>query len=52
MYGDQPDRRRFKASKGMAHYAWFTEPTIIQVRGVGPTGINYINLADDSRKSN
>src|SRR6266567_4459291 len=42
----------FKASKGMAHYAWFTEPTIIQVHGVGPTGINYINPADDPRKSN
>jgi quercetin dioxygenase-like cupin family protein len=42
----------FKASKGMAHYASFTEPTIIQVHGVGPTGISYINPADDPRKSN
>jgi quercetin dioxygenase-like cupin family protein len=42
----------FKASKGMAHYASFPEPTIIQVHGVGPTGINYINPADDPRKSN
>jgi len=42
----------FKASKGMAHYAAFPEPTIIQVHGVGPTGISYINPADDPRKSN
>jgi quercetin dioxygenase-like cupin family protein len=42
----------FKASKGMAHYASFPEPTVIQVHGVGPTGINYINPADDPRKSN
>ena len=42
----------FKASKGMAHYASFSEPTVIQVHGVGPTGINYINPADDPRKSN
>jgi quercetin dioxygenase-like cupin family protein len=42
----------FKASKGMAHYASFPEATIIQVHGVGPTGITYINPADDPRKSN
>ena len=42
----------FKASKGMAHYASFPEATIIQVHGVGPTGISYINPADDPRKSN
>ena len=41
-----------KAPKGMAHYAWFTEPSIIQVHGVGPTGLNYVNPADDPRKSN
>jgi quercetin dioxygenase-like cupin family protein len=39
-------------SKGMSHYAWFTEPTIIQVHGVGPSGITYVNPADDPRKSN
>jgi quercetin dioxygenase-like cupin family protein len=42
----------FKASKGMQHYASFPEPTIIQVHGVGPTGISYINPADDPRKGN
>jgi Domain of unknown function (DUF4437) len=41
-----------KAPKGMAHYAWFSEPTIVQVHGVGPTGITYVNPADDPRKSN
>jgi hypothetical protein len=38
--------------KGMAHYAWFTEETIIQVHGMGPTGITYVNPSDDPRKSN
>jgi len=42
----------FKAAKGMQHYALFPEATVIQVHGVGPTGINYINPADDPRKSN
>jgi hypothetical protein len=42
----------FKAAKGMPHYAAFPEPTVIQVHGVGPTGINYINPADDPRTSN
>jgi hypothetical protein len=41
-----------QVSKGMSHYAWFTEPTIIQVHGVGPSGITYVNPADDPRKSN
>ncbi len=40
------------AQKGMAHYAWFSEPTVIQVHGVGPFGITYVNPADDPRKSN
>ena len=41
-----------KAPRGMAHYAWFTEPTVFQVHGVGPWGITYVNPADDPRKSN
>ena len=32
-----------KALRGMAHYAWFTEPTVFQVHGVGPWGITYVN---------
>jgi quercetin dioxygenase-like cupin family protein len=38
--------------KGMQHYAWFTEETVIQVHGMGPQGIVYVNPADDPRKSN
>ena len=38
--------------KGMQHYAWFTEEAVIQVHGNGPSGITYVNAADDPRKSN
>jgi len=34
----------------MAHFAWFPEETIIQIHGLGPAGITYINPADDPRK--
>lgn len=40
------------APRGMAHCAWFSEPSVLQVHGIGPTGINYINAADDPSKSN
>jgi hypothetical protein len=36
----------------MAHYAWFTEPTVFQVHGVGPWGVTYVNPADDPRRGN
>ena len=39
-------------SKGMQHYAWFTEDTVIQIHGMGPQDIQYVNPADDPRKSN
>ena len=32
------------------HYAWTTEETLIQVHGVGPTDITFVNPADDPRK--
>ena len=32
------------------HFAWTTEETILQVHGVGPWGITYVNPADDPRK--
>ena len=38
--------------KGMHHYAWFTDETVIQLNGIGPIGITYINPADDPRKTN
>jgi hypothetical protein len=36
------------------HYAFTTEETIIQLHGIGPWGINYVNEEDDPRlaKSN
>ena len=36
--------------KGMRHYAWFTEDTVIQLHGMGPQGITYVDPADDPRK--
>ena len=36
--------------KGMTHYAWFTEDTVIQLHGMGPQGIIYVNPADDPRR--
>ena len=41
-----------QAPKGMQHYALFTEDTIIQIHGMGPQGLTYVNPADDPRKSN
>lgn len=37
-------------AKGMTHYAWFTEDTILQLHGIGPQGITYVNPVDDPRK--
>jgi quercetin dioxygenase-like cupin family protein len=37
-------------AKGMTHYAFFPEDTVIQLHGVGPQGITYVNPADDPRK--
>src|SRR5262245_47178823 len=39
----------FNAQKGMQHYGWTTTPTIIQIHGMGPFAINYVNPADDPR---
>ena len=42
------------AAQGMQHFAFMTEDTIIQVHGLGPQGITYVDPADDPRtkKSN
>ena len=40
------------ARKGMQHYAWFTEDSIIQLHGMGPQASTYVNPADDPRKGN
>jgi len=33
-----------------AHYVWTSEETIVQLHGVGPWAVNYVNPADDPRK--
>jgi len=38
-----------QAPKGVQHFAWVTEETVIQLHGVGPGGITYVNSADDPR---
>lgn len=35
---------------GTNHFAWTAEETIVQLHGVGPWGITYVNAADDPRK--
>jgi len=37
-------------AKSMTHYAWFTEDTVLQLHGMGPQGVTYVNPADDPRK--
>ena len=37
---------------GMKHAAWSDGETIIQLHGVGPWQINYVNPADDPRNAN
>jgi anti-sigma factor ChrR (cupin superfamily) len=32
------------------HFAWTKEETMMQVHGVGPWAVNYVNPADDPRK--
>jgi quercetin dioxygenase-like cupin family protein len=38
--------------KGMHHYGWAIQPTVVQVNGTGPFAITYVNPADDPRKTN
>ncbi len=35
---------------GMKHFAWVKGETIIQLNGVGPWSIEYLNPEDDPRK--
>jgi len=37
--------------KGLRHYAWATGETEIQVSGIGPFEVHYVNAADDPRKA-
>jgi hypothetical protein len=34
----------------MNHFAWTSEETVVQLSGMGPWGITYVNPADDPRK--
>ena len=36
--------------KEMRHFAWCKGETVIQIHGVGPFEINYVNAADDPRR--
>ncbi len=36
---------------GMKHFAWANGDTIVQLHGVGPWTITYVNPADDPRKA-
>ena len=36
-------------ASGMKHFAWVKGETIIQVHGMGPWGITYVNPEDDPR---
>jgi hypothetical protein len=36
---------------GMKHYAWTPAEAIIQVEGMGPFVIKYVNPADDPRNA-
>jgi len=36
---------------GMKHFAWAKGETVVQVHGIGPWNIEYLNPADDPRKA-
>jgi hypothetical protein len=36
--------------EGMRHFAWASGETVLQLHGVGPWSITYVNATDDPRK--
>lgn len=36
---------------GMSHYAWATGEAVVQIQGMGPFQIKYVNPADDPRNA-
>lgn len=36
---------------GMRHFAWAKGATVLQLHGIGPWSINYVNAADDPRNA-
>jgi len=56
--GDKLDKKKgaavkaggfFRAEQGMQHYGWTPRGATIQVHGMGPFVVNYVNPADDPR---
>jgi quercetin dioxygenase-like cupin family protein len=41
----------FSMPAGMKHFAWTTGETVIQLSGIGPLAITYLNPADDPRNN-
>jgi quercetin dioxygenase-like cupin family protein len=39
-----------QAPKGIKHFAWASQETVIQLHGMGPQNLIYVNDADDPRK--
>jgi len=39
-----------QAPKGVKHFAWASQETVIQLHGMGPQNLIYVNDADDPRK--
>ena len=57
--GDMFDREKGKPlprggflwmTAGTRHFAWTEQPTELQIHGIGPWVVNYVNPADDPRK--
>jgi hypothetical protein len=57
--GDKLDRAKTKALTAGSvaimqpktnHFGWTKDETIVQIHGVGPWGVTYVNPADDPRK--
>jgi quercetin dioxygenase-like cupin family protein len=40
----------FSIPKGLPHFGWVSEDTLIQLHGVGPAGRTFVNPADDPTK--
>ena len=58
--GDKLDPKKVEAlksggyvlmPKGMHHYALFPQETVLQVSGLGPFEVTYLNTADDPKKA-
>jgi quercetin dioxygenase-like cupin family protein len=58
--GDKLDPRQTKPlapgsiaimQPGTNHFAWTKAETVVQLHGIGPWGVNYVNPADDPRKN-